>query len=59
MENKGKEEPKNTFQERKSADSANLFGSATTRESWGVKSNKSSNSANTNLHKSNTLSEKI
>lgn len=41
--------------DRKSADSANLFGSSTTtRESWEVKSNKSSNSARAIMTK-NTL----
>ena len=54
-----KETPKSaTCLDRKSADSANLFGSAGTRESWGVESNKSSNSARANMTK-NTLSEKV
>lgn len=55
-----KEHPKSsTIIDRKSADSANLFGSSTTtRESWEVKSNKSSNSARAMMTK-NSLKEKI
>ncbi len=44
--------------DRKSADSANLLGSNTTRESWEVKSSKSSNSARAMMAK-NSLKEKI
>ena len=48
-----------TLIDRKSAESANLFGSTTTtRESWEVKSNKSSNSARAIMTK-NSLKEKI
>ena len=55
-----KEHPmSSTLIDRKSADSANLFGSSTTtRESWEVKSNKSSNSARAIMTK-NSLKEKI
>ena len=56
-----KEHPKSStlIMDRKSADSANLFGSSTTtRESWEVKSNKSSNSARAIMTK-NSLKEKI
>jgi hypothetical protein len=55
-----KEHPKSSnLIDRKSADSANLFvSSTTTRESWEVKSNKSSNSARAIMTK-NSLKEKI
>lgn len=45
--------------DRKSADSANHLGSVTTRESWEVKSSKSSNSAKVSMTKAQTLNEKI
>lgn len=57
-EDKDKDKEQSSLLDRKSADSANLFGSNTTRESWEVKSSKSSNSARAMMAK-NSLKEKI
>lgn len=54
-----KEEELCEYLDRKSADSANLLASITTRESWDVKSSKSSNSATANMSKNKSLADKI